>query len=111
MAFQTAPLSRELTIVLGATGTPTDPYTVNASTDRNQPAVREIEILSGVGYFLTAAWYTPIDGLEHVPSLTRLDVQEVGNTNRARVKVLAAGKPGATGSIRVRITALNQTNA
>ena len=109
MALQTTPLSREVTVVLGATGSPVDPLTVHASTDRNQPAIREIEMMPGPGFFLTAAWYTAIDGLEGMPSMTRLDVQEVGNTNRALVKVIASAKPGVSGSIGIRITALNQT--
>jgi hypothetical protein len=109
MALQTTPLSADVTIVLGATGTPVDPRTVHASADRTQPATREIDLISGTGFFLTEAWYTPIDGLDGMPSVTRLEAQVVANSNRARVKVLAAGKPGASGSITIRITALNQT--
>jgi hypothetical protein len=109
MALQTVPLDREVTVVLGATGNPSDPLTVNASTDSSHPATREIEILPGRGFLLTAAWYTAIDGLENMPSMTRLDAQVVGNTDRALVQVIASAKPGVSGSLRIRITVLNQT--
>jgi hypothetical protein len=109
MALQTVPLTQEVTIVLGATGSPADPLTVNASTDPSHPATKEIAILPGRGFLLTAAWYTAIDGLENMPSVTRLDAQVVANTDRALVQVVASAKPGVSGSIRIRITVLNQT--
>jgi hypothetical protein len=109
MPLQTVPLYLEATVVLGATGSPTDPVTVYASTDPGHPATREIAMLPGRGFLLTAAWYTAIEGLDNMPSMTRLDAQVVGSTDRALVQVVASAKPGVSGSIRIRITALNQT--
>jgi hypothetical protein len=81
---------------------------VFASTDHEHPGSRDIEILPG-RFLLTAAWYTAIDGLENMPSVTRLDAEVVGGTDRALVRVSASAKPGASGSIRIRVTVLNQT--
>jgi hypothetical protein len=111
MAFQTAPLFLEATIVLGATGVASDPLTVNASTAPSPPATKQIALMPGAPFLLTAAWYTAIAGLDNMPSMTQLDVQVVPDTSQALVQVIASAKPGASGSITIRIMALNQTTA
>jgi hypothetical protein len=109
MALQTVPLSQEVTIVLGATGSPPNSLTVFASADHSHPTIANIAIMPGRGFLLTGAWYTAIDGLENMPNMTLLDAQVAANTDQALVKVMASAIPGASGSIRIRITALNQT--